>query len=70
MLSQNMLRGQGKRGDGAHWGLDCGTREHWDDKVSVLLWCIRILGTFGGQGKVRVHCRNGACVRLGCIGQG
>lgn len=32
-----MLRGQGKRGDGAHWGLECGIREHWDDKASVLL---------------------------------
>ena len=67
MHSQNTLRGQGKCGDGAHWGLECGIREHWDDKASVPLWCMWTLGAFGGQGKVRVCCRNGACVRLGYI---
>lgn len=45
------LRGQGQRGDGAHWGMECGIREHWGDKESVLLWCMRAQVHLGGQGK-------------------
>lgn len=58
MQSQDTLRGQGQRGDGAHWGMECGIREHWGDKESVLLWCMR------AQVHLEVRARSGCIVGM------
>ena len=59
--SQNTLRGQGMRGDGAHWGMECGVRGHWDDKESVLLWYVRIQVRLGDRAKP------GCIIKMECV---